>query len=151
MAIDGGEKALARPLAAPISRARNPSPPSTPAAAPLRRALSCAPRRPRPRDPSALFEPARPAARAAVGAADPAPQLRHLMPGDQRRKSRIRRIEQMMAFVEHVTHAAFRRRVVGFIAREPILRRLRDDEGVIGDDDRRLARAANRALDETVR
>ncbi len=96
-----------------------------------------------------FLKPAHTAAGARFRPANPAAQIGHLGAGKNRRKSRIRRIEQMMAFVEHITHAPFRRRVVGFVQRKPVACGLRDHQRMIGNHDGRMPRAPDRALDET--
>ena len=98
-----------------------------------------------------FFQPAHAAAGAAFGPADPAAQLRHLETRDKRGETGIGGIEQMMAFVEDIAHAPLGRRVGRLVHASQSLRRLRDHQRMVGDDDRRMTRAADGALDETVR
>ncbi len=96
-----------------------------------------------------FFQSARTAAGAAFGSADPSAQLRHFETGDERGETGIRRIEEMMAFVEDIAHAPLGL-CIGRLVHDPIPRRLRDDECVIGDDDLRMPRTPDGALDETL-
>ncbi len=95
-----------------------------------------------------FLQAAHAAARTAFGSTDPTPQILHLDAGEQRRETGIRRVKQVMTFVEDVAYAPFRWRVGGLVDAQPILRRLGDDERMVGDDDGRVARAADSALDE---
>ena len=59
----------------------------------------------------ALVQPARPRS-PALGTAQPAAQLRHLGAGEMRAEGRVRRVEHVVTFIEHVAQAAVGRDVV---------------------------------------
>ena len=92
-----------------------------------------------------ILDPAPQAARArgaaaAFAAEQPAAQIDRLLPGQVRGEGAVDRLEQVMAFVEHVAGRQ------ALILRAQ--RRLDHHQRVVGDHDVGLARAAHRALDE---
>ena len=95
----------------------------------------------------ALVQSARPRP-PALGTAQPAAQFRHLGAREMRAEGGVRRVEHMMAFVEHETQAAVGRDVVRIGVADAVLRRMRHDERVVGDHHRRVARAPEALLDE---
>ena len=78
--------------------------------------------------------------------ANPVAQFSHFRARQKCRESRIRSVEQMMTFIEHVTK--WSTGIIGFRA-DRVARCVRHHECMIGDDDIGVARAANAVFDET--